>query len=1254
VICPNCGYENLPGMKFCGRCGTQMGQLCPTCGFINPVEHRFCGQCGTRLGEATVIAERRDLAERLPEPTADLERPDASTAARGVAPPHLEGERRWATVILVDVANSTDLLERIGTEEWVEMMNRVLQTLEAEVYRFGGTVDQFRGDGLVAFFGADAAHEDDPERAVLAGLAMHKAIQAYASELAQRDRIDLELRVGVNTGEVIVASIGDARHYTEDTAMGEAIALAARMETAAEPGTVLVSENTYHLVESRFDWVPLGRISVKGISRPVEVFRPMASRARQLPGRHWQPYDPYALLTGRETEFEAIKQAVDNLRAGQGAIVFVIGDTGMGKSALVSHARQYAVRQDAVLAEAESAGHHGTETATSLTWLYGRCRSYDQSRPYSMWLDLFEDWLEACEGEPQTEMRDRLRQQVEVLWGEHEAETAAAHYPYLATFLTLPQEYALPDFGRHLDASTRRQKGFEAVRSWTQAMLGRGPLVLAFDNVHWADASSLELLEYGLELCEKNPLLWLIALRPDTEAPVWELRRRVETDYVHRVTSLALFPLTDTQGDKMIDRLIGPGVVPKETRALLRERAEGNPYYIEEFVHALIREGVLVRDTATDPWRPTRAIDSLDLPSSLQNLLLARIDTLAQAERRVLQMAAVIGPVFWTMLLEAMACDGMLSVLHRLDSEGLVGHLKTLQRAQLIHERGQVPHLGTEYSFESNLIRDAAYEGLLSTQRVNWHRCVADTLEQIFGEKVLARYYSLLAFHYRQAGATRKELFYTLLAAEEAQEDRANVEALEHYNRAWKLLDAIEEKAEDESQIYAISTQRFEVLNGRRQAYFVMGDYEAGWKDAKGLLTLARRLRDDPVWLIDALLQQPGVGFIGSKEDAAAGAPMAAEALELARELGDRRREMQSLAAIAAQAFFLNDPQWLQKGEDALQMARELGDQRYEVGILTTLGSVFAFSDPERSMRYVDAAMPIARELGDTMAELELLDVVGMQLETSPDYFFRLKDCHEKQVEAGRKTGNPQAEARPLMFAGQIQALLLGDYEGGMALLEASRRLSEGNPFELYPLLRIAQIQVEQHRFDEARSVLERADSFGDEQVHQFGRVGLRLLWAIFFNRSGDERQLRRALALSAEVRETAAGNPQLGEQYQMVAACEAAASHLLLAKTGAEEAERAEHARQALEESQSALEIYERSGYVRPIECVSEEIFYRHSLALAANGHDTEAAAFLERAHGEIMAKYHLIPEDSEFRRTYLENIPLHRDIERTVSALR
>jgi hypothetical protein len=194
--CPNCGFDGLPGMKFCGLCGNRLAQVCPACGFANPLDYRFCGMCGTQLSRSP-----------LPVPSSELQPLGEAAAPPPPTPLRLEGERRLATVILADVAESTDLVERIGTEAWVEIMNRVFQILGSEIYRFGGEVDQFRGDGLVAFFGATSAHEDDPERAVLAALAMQEAIRSYAAELAEREGIDLLLRVGVNTGEVIAARV---------------------------------------------------------------------------------------------------------------------------------------------------------------------------------------------------------------------------------------------------------------------------------------------------------------------------------------------------------------------------------------------------------------------------------------------------------------------------------------------------------------------------------------------------------------------------------------------------------------------------------------------------------------------------------------------------------------------------------------------------------------------------------------------------------------------------------------------------------------------------------------------------------------------------------------------------------------------------------------------------------------------------------------------------------------------------------------
>ena len=479
-------------MKFCGMCGTRLARDCPACGFANPPDHRFCGQCGTRLSDQLGPAQPPQLQFPV-----EAEVPTHPPPA----PIQLEGERRLATVILADVTGSTDLLEQIGTEAWVEIMNRVLHILEAEIYRFGGEVDQFRGDGLVAFFGAKSAHEDDPERAVLAGLAMQTAIKPYAAELTEQEGIDLQLRVGVNTGEVIVASVGDSRQYSEDTAMGEGIALAARMETAAEAGTVLVSENTYRLVQSQFEWKPLGEITVKGVSQPVAVYRPLAPRpdADGLP--RLQTYGLSIPLIGRKVEFRTLKGCVEDLYDGRGGIVIVTGDKGLGKSFLVAEVRHHFARHGALLAEAHAAGSVGDRPERGpapLTWLRGRCRSYDQSWPFSMWLDLLRGWLGMREGEPKEETRDRFRRQAELLWGDRLAE----HYPYLATFLSLPLEDVFAERVKHLDAEGLRQQFFFALRSWVEAMAKRGPLVLAFADVHWADTTSLDLLKYCLPLCD--------------------------------------------------------------------------------------------------------------------------------------------------------------------------------------------------------------------------------------------------------------------------------------------------------------------------------------------------------------------------------------------------------------------------------------------------------------------------------------------------------------------------------------------------------------------------------------------------------------------------------------------------------------------------------------------------------------------------------------------------------------------------------
>jgi len=651
-------------MLYCGRCGTQLGVACPTCGFINPLDFLFCGRCGTRL--------QAEIAElpASPAPTPSLQAESLQAAAAPLQPVSLEistlpavealsfnvgtggpalaspkqlvGERRIATVILADVRSSTDLLERLGTEAWVEIMNRVFQILETEIYRFGGHIDQFRGDGLVAFFGATGAHEDDPERAVLAGLAMQRAMQEYAADLDTQLGVELKLRVGINTGEIIVTSIGARSQHWEDTAMGEAIAIASRMETAAEPGTVLVSANTYRLVSSNFRWQELGEIMVKGVSTAIAVYRPLEHLNAADGESRSMDFCFTTSLTGRSAEFQLLSRTIEELYGGSGGIAIVSGETGLGKSFLVSKVREHFNREEILRAEAQqgSQGHAPkNHEYPRITWLTGSCRSYDQSWPYSLWLDILQKWLNALPDEPAETVSARLYHESELLWGENLTE----HYPYLAKFLSLPLDETYRERVRHLGAESLQRQFRQAIRSWVEKMAERGPTIMVLNDVHWADASALDLLRFCLPLSDNQSLLWIVTMRPDRTSNAWELRHHIETEYPHRLVVLDLQPLTEHEINNLLDDVVGSSGLSDETRQLIFRKSDGNPYYVQELVRALISQGALVLDAETGRYRETRAVGSMNLPDSLQSLVLARIDRTSPEERRVLQVAAVVG-----------------------------------------------------------------------------------------------------------------------------------------------------------------------------------------------------------------------------------------------------------------------------------------------------------------------------------------------------------------------------------------------------------------------------------------------------------------------------------------------------------------------------------------------------------------------------------------------------------------------------------
>lgn len=1255
--CPACGLVNLPEARFCGHCGARLVQDCSICGLANPLEYRFCHRCGaplTRLPEARALREpipHETLTPPPPTVTPGVSAPDdallpaetpdtlpAPTALQAIRESRLEGERRIATIILADIKSSTDLMERLGTEAWVAMMNHVFQILETEIYRFGGKVDQFRGDGLVAFFGTATAHEDDPERAVLAALAMQEALKPYAAELSATDDIDLSMRVGVNTGEVIVASVGDRRRYSEDTAMGEAIALAARMETAAEPGAVLVSENTYRVAADHFEWATLGEIMVKGISHPIAVYRPL----RPIQAQH-ETYNLAQPLIGREEEFQTLKAGIESLSAGRGGIITLAGERGMGKSLLLREIYRYFVRQQALLTEACD-----RECALEKPWrelatipaedrmLRGRARSYDQSKPYALWIDLLRSWLDIPQNEAKEITCERLRQRAEVLWDDHLSE----YYPYLAALLSLPVEAHYAEQINRLDAETRRQQLFLAIREWVEALARQGALVISFSDLHWVDTTSLDLLKYCLPVCDYAPVLWLLVFRPEPEALVWKFRYYLETEYPHRLTALTMRPLTAAQSHDFLTLLIGTEVLPPEVEALVIDKADGNPYYIQELIHALIAQGCLVKSEPDGAmhWSATQPVTELDLPDSLQTLLLARIDRLPTAEHLVLQMAAVIGPVFWSNVLEVLTGPDL--ALHPC--------LTTLLRTQLIRERGRDTDLGVEYIFKSPLIRDAAYDSLLSPQRTAYHLQIAEYFEQHFGEEAQRQYYGTLAHHYHHAGKPEKELAYTLKQAELAQKVYANAEAGEHYTRALALLDVLEAQSADARQRQTLRAQRFDALYGRRRIFNLMGRFAAMREDALALLPLARQLRDDPARLIDALLAQPGVSLEHGYAEVTTALPLTEEALTLARQIGDRPREIHALIARTNQSLVRGDPAWQEHADHALTLARQIGDQRAEARLLIGLGQLYAGIDqPERSMEYVEAAaaLSLSQALDHIPLQISLLGALGIEVQRGSDYYRLLTEYHQEQLHLSREIGHRPLESKMLLACGITQGLYLGDYQGGLDLMEESRRVFEDDPNKIEALLYIIQIQSDLEMYDEAQANLDRITHIGGGES-DLDAVNQYLTEIVFDLALGDVAHLRAALTLCDKLSAIAAANPVISQQYVMAATTKAVVAHLELAKLAQDWAEREADYLAALKASQTAYDLYQTFGYAQLVECLSEEVLFRRSQALAANGYEDDAIKYLRRAYDEMIRKYALIPPDTPFRRTYLDNISLHQDI--------
>lgn len=680
---------------------------CPTCGYASPAGQRFCGNCGGALAPLAVAPE----------------------------------ERKLVTVFFADVVATTQLLTALDPEQLREQIAEFFRIAREEIEHYGGTVEKFIGDAVMAVFGLPHTHEDDPERSVRTALAVHSRLRRYV----EAGRLP-EVRIGINTGEVVANP--QAADKGEFLVTGEAVNLAARLQQSAIPGQVLVGESTYAATDWTFDYRKLPPFDIKGKQEKVIAYEFLGLRRQPLPVARQFLRGISSPLVGRNNESAALIGRIDQLLAGLGGIVGVIGEAGIGKSRLLAEVRRQVADRD-------------------LLWLEGSALSFSQTISYRPFLEIFKSASGITEYDNEVASWTKLENRVTGLFADQVREIL----PYLATLLGLPVRDEWEDRVKYLDAESIGRQIYRSSRLFFERLAQERPVVLAFGDLHWMDESSVGLLLHMFPLVSKVPLLLCGLSRPEPGTPAARLRKVAREEYAEVYTEIVLAPLAQAESVQLIQNLLQIKELNPGTQELLLEKTEGNPFFVEEVIRTLIDMKVAVRDENTRGWCLSPQIRQITIPDTLRGLVIARVDRLAEDVKEVLKVASVIGRSFFYRVLRAIAET----------AQDLDRHLAELQEHELIREKTRIPEL--EYIFKHALTQEGVYESILLRRRRELHVRVGETIEVLFADR-LEEFYALLAYHYARAEDWEKAQYYLVKAGDQAGKVAADAEALAYYRQA--------------------------------------------------------------------------------------------------------------------------------------------------------------------------------------------------------------------------------------------------------------------------------------------------------------------------------------------------------------------------------------------------------------------------------------------------------------------------------------
>ena len=899
------------------------------------------------------------------------------------------GEHRLVGVLFANFLGATDLIERSGHADPIglaEHLNRYFTQMQSAIARYDGVINKVdlydHGDKILALFGAPIAHEDDAERTVRAALDMQAAEKNAGS-------LFISQSIGVNFGVAFAGDMG-SNERREYTVMGDDVNLAARLMSAAPQNELLLSDALQRKVSAFFELASRGTVKVKGKAHPVPIFSVVGRRAQPEPVRGIRGLS--SPLVGRERETDIMREIAMKLQSGRGGILSIIGEAGLGKSRLINELHAGALAR---------ADH------PAFTWLEGHCLSYTQNVSYSAFIEVIRSALSLFESDSDVERWAKLHRAVgELLPGDLGDDVL----PYLAHFLNLPLEGNLAERVAYLEGEALQRQVIRAVAVFVERLAQQKPLVLMFDDLHWADSASLALIERLLALPDRAALLIGLLYRPDRAHGCWTLGQTAARNYPHRYTEISLKPLNVAAGEdlQLVRNLLSIETMPDMLSPIIA-RAEGNPFYIEEIIRALIDAKTIVQ--RDQRWHISEALSLQAVPDSLQGIIMARIDRLLEEARRALQLASVVGRNF------------RYQVLHWLSTAAALTHLDLdladLQRAELVREQTRIPEL--EYGFAQAMFREVAYESLLVRDRRTYHRLVGQQLEEVYGAAQREDVYELLAHHYGLSDDHAKALAYLIKAGDKTRSAYANKEAVDFYRQAEALADEL-----------GSDDDKAAIAEGLGDVSYHIGEYD----EALLRFNQALRFRHDSCQLADlhrrigAVYEKRGE-YVQALTSVMLGTslltPDHTQTVEMARLLTLQCRVHQKQASFESA---------IEVGSQALAIVENTSNYREIAQTHNELGNTFVnFSQPELAIAHLTKGLSFLERVGNDYEAAKVhnnLAIIYYQtdLARSADYFAR-------SLETMQRLGDVWGESTAYQNLGIVQ-YARGNYEQAIAFYEHS------------------------------------------------------------------------------------------------------------------------------------------------------------------------------------------------------------------------